>query len=706
MRYTIVFLFALNVCFAQFPVLNEKFDGGCSDEFVKSVKIDPKRTTEENVDTGNGESGALVFDYPNEKNPWASMLLIPGVSVGRDVYKISFDYKILSLLGNPNPADACIARIEERWENRVFIHDEVCFGVRAGEKGRVELFSGPANNGLLSFFLSGRDRVAKIAIDNFKVEKLKPFPDWMYDKNLFFGLAIPPSHPNFYYQNPNLSTMTKEQFFPFMDKFGQYKHKEWPNKIHSMDDFKERIVQEDDYNAKTPDIGNRDKYFGWIDPNRKYKFKATGRFRTQKVDGKWFLVTPEGNLFWAMGVNAVGLYQPTVISKREYFFEDVPDEKDTVLSRGTRFIKEPHRIFCFERRNLAWKYGKKWTDDYGKIADVRARKWGINAFAWATDYVIRNSSIPFIATLDSIIKYPIKTKAEVGEFRFWHSVPDYFDPKFRRDTMEMVARNADAIKDPRCVGVTIGNELSWHSKSLTLARAIIQSVRQQPAKLKFVEFLKDKYHAIDALNSAWRASYSDWDDFLKTDTFLPSTKEAQADMLAIEDLYYRAYFSACRDAVKSVSPDAMYMGCRFAWGTDAVKKVAAEYMDVVTINSYTNFAWEKLPDGAVDKPIIISEYSFGNQDRGVFGGGLRIRKTMKERIAANNAFIGSALKNPHVVGAIWFRWADQITSGRLDGENYAFGMVDVCDTPFYDFANSVRKLSKNMYNIRINSDAR
>ena len=75
---------------------------------------------------------------------------------------------------------------------------------------------------------------------------------------------------------------------------------------------------------------------------------------------------------------------------------------------------------------------------------------------------------------------------------------------------------------------------------------------------------------------------------------------------------------------------------------------------------------------------------------------------MKERIALNNFYVKKALKNGDIIGVHWFRWADQITVGRQnDGENFGCGMVDICDTPVYDFVMSVRKLSEKMYKVRL-----
>jgi len=50
-----------------------------------------------------------------------------------------------------------------------------------------------------------------------------------------------------------------------------------------------------------PDSAQRDKYGGW----RGVTTEATGFFRTQKLDGRWWFITPEGHAFLSAGVNHV-----------------------------------------------------------------------------------------------------------------------------------------------------------------------------------------------------------------------------------------------------------------------------------------------------------------------------------------------------------------------------------------------------------------
>jgi hypothetical protein len=44
-------------------------------------------------------------------------------------------------------------------------------------------------------------------------------------------------------------------------------------------------------------------------------------------------------------------------------------------------------------------------------------------------------------------------------------------------------------------------------------------------------------------------------------------------------------------------------------------------------------------------------------------------------------------------------WKEPAT-GRFDGENFQFGLLDLCDTPYRETINAVREMGSSMYAIR------
>jgi agarase len=55
---------------------------------------------------------------------------------------------------------------------------------------------------------------------------------------------------------------------------------------------------------------------------------------------------------------------------------------------------------------------------------------------------------------------------------------------------------------------------------------------------------------------------------------------------------------------------------------------------------------------------------------------------------------------PFVVGAHWFKYADEPAEGRFDGENSNYGLVNIRDEPYTEFINVVRETNLRAYEMR------
>lgn len=160
------------------------------------------------------------------------------------------------------------------------------------------------------------------------------------------------------------------------------------------------------------------------------------------------------------------------------------------------------------------------------------------------------------------------------------------------------------------------------------------------------------------------------------------------------------YFEGIVDVIHEHAPGKLYLGCRFAWTNDLAKVAAQKYCDVVSYNFYQREVGSYKPVEGVDKPVIIGEFHFGALDRGMFHTGLGPCKDQNERAQAYENYVKSALGNPWIIGAHWFQYGDQAVTGRFDGENYQIGLVDVCDRPYEETIDAVRRVGYNMYQIR------
>jgi hypothetical protein len=494
--------------------------------------------------------------------------------------------------------------------------------------------------------------------------------------------------------------MDPQRLFPMIDQFGQYRHKDWPGKTHQAADLAWRRDEEAAQLAKYPAPADWDQYGGW---KAGPQLAATGRFRTEKHDDRWWLVDPEGRLFWSHGIDCVGTSQGiTPITDRQHWFASLPDRSSPLgrfYGEGTwaphnYYENKPYQTYNFQAANLSVKYGAGWEAQFAALAHRRLRSWSMNTVGnWSDAAILAMRKTPYVATIHS------GGRPLGGSQGYWGKFPDVFEPSFaatvRADLARQRGRTAD---DPWCLGYFVDNELSWGDE-LSLAVAALVSPPDQPAKHVLLDDLKAKYASIERLNRAWGTTHRSWDALLESRT-AGDAKKARDDLAAFATKFAEQYFRTCRDAVKQAAPHGLYLGCRFAWTNDRAIRAAAGFCDVLSFNRYQRDLKEfRLPAG-VDRPVIIGEFHFGALDRGMFHTGLVPVADQQARAAAYNNYVGSAVAHPQIVGTHWFQLSDQATTGRGDGENYQIGFLDVCDTPYAETVAASRAVGESMYRRR------
>ena len=431
-------------------------------------------------------------------------------------------------------------------------------------------------------------------------------------------------------------------FLPFVDRYGQFIHDDWPGKIHSDAELAASSTAEAVWlkeHAKSP-IPEVDRFGGWLGGPQ---LKATGFFRTEKVNGKWWLVDPDGRLFFSHGVDCVGVGAATGVGFRESYFSWLPAKDDPVFGKfwgvinrpaAHGFYKEPthqpYATYDFARANATRKYGTDWKRLCAERAHDRLRAWGLNTIAnWSDSAIYNLRRTPYTLCLGT--GGTPRLKDSTG---WWGALPDPFDPAFERIFRERARNAAKTMRDdPWCLGVFVDNELSWNSE--------------------------------------------------------PRMAEVS-----------EKYFSTISRILKNELPNHLYLGCRIAWGSDVIYCTAARYCDVVSVNIYSRQPNRDLPPAAIDKPMINGEFHFGALDRGLFHTGLVATRDQKERAECYRAFVNACLDHPRFVGTHWFQWQDQALTGRSDGENYQIGFVTITDTPYPELVQAARDIGATMYHRR------
>lgn len=482
---------------------------------------------------------------------------------------------------------------------------------------------------------------------------------------------------------PPGEVLTPNDFFPCIDRYGQYIHQEWKEKIHTDSDFRKNLQMEE--HALRSPVPAWNQFGGW---EAGPQLKATGFFRTEKFRGKWYLVDPSGRLFFSRGINSIR-YSDVLTggTGAEKFFE----------GKSTR----KNGKFGFTSENLKKKYGENYRERFGRFMMRRMADWGFNTLGnWSAHDICRMRQHPYVVNLPLPSGLPRLAK---GGFY------DVFDPAFEPGMQKIFSKEFDWCKnDPWCIGIFIGNELRFSNRKRSLGTDALTASPQTAAKKELFRDLQKKYTSIASLNRAWKTRFTDWKELMQLRE-LPAGNAWKKDIDDFFEKSVRRFFAVSKAVIKSNSPNTLYLGSRLFVGYDyrneRLNRAAGEYWDVVSYNLYQPHYDHFAPHGLPDVPVIITESSIGGcRARG--GWGIHSDPGLMPD-ARKEAFLcqyESAARHPNIVGIHFFCLFDQPVLGRWDGENCDFGLLDITDSPYTDVVKANREFSERLYEFRQNTE--
>ena len=377
------------------------------------------------------------------------------------------------------------------------------------------------------------------------------------------------------------------------------------------------------------------------------------KWQTVVQDGVHWLVTPCGERFFSVGVNALEGGYP----------QRFPDKRQ------------------------AYHWGTFYPDleAWAQVAHQRLSAWGFNTSGgWSLHPIM--------------LPLPTTPYLELGRQSRFH----WFDPLHPATTERVHAwarRMVAPYKgNPYRIGYFTDNEVGWWNGAL------------------FVYYLKQPAtnHTKQSLIALLRTHYDDdWEGF--TRDFVPPPGITSFQHLlhnvgtwpqlrpggegihivrqwtgVIAGHYYRL----AHDAIREADPDALILGDRLPIYYDPVAvRAMAPYVDVISTNYNVDspdgwiarYFFDGLRQLAPDKPVLISEWFFAaheNRSGNRNIGHLMTVHTQDERSRGAMVAAERLAREPQIVGTHWFQYYDHPRGGRDDGEDYNFGLIDIDDRPY------------------------
>ncbi|MEI6501533.1 MAG: hypothetical protein WCP21_10995, partial [Armatimonadota bacterium] len=417
--------------------------------------------------------------------------------------------------------------------------------------------------------------------------------------------------------------------------------------------------------------------------------KATGFFHVEQLNGRWWLITPKGEAFYAVGTDHAS-YNAHWCEKLGY---------------------APYHKNCVE------KY-KGDEEAWGQSTAQRLKDWNFNAIGCGWTKTMVGKALP----RDEFITFGAEFSAQddIAEKINWTGFPNVFSPLWPGYCEKKARRFCTPLRnDPWIIGYFLDNELEWFGKDgqqWGLFDECTKKPATHTAKQAMVAFLKERHPSIAAFNAAWQTQFASWDAFAaNTEVIKTASEQATADRMAFIGLIAEKYFATTAAAVKKADPNHLNLGARFAgFMPKGVIAIAGKYCDVVSVNYYGRVDLERgistdMPKVFADyaaecrRPMMITEWSFPAYDSGLpckFGAGQRVA-TQTEKARCYEIYQTALMAMPFMVGSNYFMWVDEPALGIASTfpEDSNYGLVDVDDKPWVELTQTATKVNARVYDI-------
>lgn len=462
----------------------------------------------------------------------------------------------------------------------------------------------------------------------------------------------------------------------FIDRFGQNCKVNFEGKIRIESELADSDKSELADLAQHKPPAQRDLYQGTTSG---ITSKATGFFRLQKIEGKWWFIDPLGNQFYSTAIDCIGTSaNAKVDTKTKPLFQWLPSEDKNFRTAGTSLYTA----------NLMRKYGKERFD---AIAQSRALErnlsWGFTSLGnWTDAPLIVRHKLPYVHTGPKT--WQCKVTYIEGD------ICDVYDPKFAAEA-KRAASELRANKDDKwLIGYFVDNELPWWNLGYT----VLGLPNSAPAHQAWLEMLKKKYSTVSALNKAWGTKATSFSKLRWPGE--RATESANADLAAYRRDFAERFYAAWYQAVKAADPNHLVLGSRIPFPMDEVVEACAKHTDALSFNHYDYKVWKELDRYArLGKPILVGEYGFNSLDSGLLAASVKV-KSQSDRGIGFSYLTEQFAAKPYMIGSHYFQYLDEPLTGRSsDGENSYNGFVNVADIPYRQLVAAARRTNSRIYDI-------
>ncbi len=493
-------------------------------------------------------------------------------------------------------------------------------------------------------------------------------------------------------------------YAPYVDTYGQSVYSSFSGKISADSDLQTAAAEEQTALAAWGMPSGYDAWGGV--PNAGWQDTASSFFHVVQRNGVWWLISPAGNPCFYIGLDTGPLItgNNTPTTGRAWEFAALPPQTAAYSAAwssgdwGTTGIAS----VSFDTWDMMRKYGSSWQTTATNLTVQRMQAWGFSGFGkWSSE----PGNLPILPVLEP---YNVPIVAV-------H--PDIFDSGVQAALQSSLQQQIHPeITDQNILGWSFGNE---YDDLITPAevQTILDLGSTVPAKRALVNQALSAIYGnnVAAMATAWGVTATTTAALYGASPMPPA-----ADIETLREYYEDQYFAFVYKTIKTIDPNHLYFGIWIVpgwWVNSTDWQLNAAHVDVIGYDRYSPVFEDSLLEGLLKstaQPTFLGEFSFPpsyNLQRGYEIYAAASATDDADAGAQYQSNLESAARNPWCVGVAWFEYRDEPVSGRgflgetdldlVEGEDYAFGMVDVADRPKYDLVNLVRTTNLAMAQRRL-----
>lgn len=477
----------------------------------------------------------------------------------------------------------------------------------------------------------------------------------------------------------------------WIDRYGQRANLEWPLKVHRDEDLKAADRREIAELTKAKVHPVFDEYHAWKKgPVR----RATGFFRVEEVDDRWWLIAPNGRLYYMTGIDCMGPWNnPHVDDVVRAAYSWWPPTEGPLSGawgfwwQGKYYTRDNSPSLY--RANLIRKWGPDGLDQRAlKRALDRVLAWQFTSIGNWSDgtFVGMKKKLPYVTTGPDMgqVKTPWATK----------KIHDAFDPGFPEEAHRVAAKLAEHKDNPWCIGHFVTNEVDW----LNIPSMVLGAEPSSAARERWIGALKRQYGDVEKLNATWGGSATSFATLRWPDK-KAVTSTAWVDAAEFRGEFAEAWYRIWGEAIRAADPNHLVLGSRFSNRPEECVAAAGRHMDIVSFNEYSERPEAEHYDkwyAMTGKPMLIGEYGFNSLDDGLLTTAVPVANR-EERGVGYRYYTEQLAALPHFIGGHYFQWIDEPITGRNDRETAFNGFLKVTDIPDPFLVKAAKKTNPRVY---------